>query len=217
MFFIKGSGYCPFTGYIGVVKDATESTARVELHSTCQTISVDRQRLTSVYVILFQVSSRSSSQQNMIVSVLSQRYSLFMKFHEKVFFLLFFFLSFFYDSVVLRDTEEWPPLMVALQCMAPRRPCMVQALVPRCMAARHPSTMVRPIKRHHLNFSLCCVFGVFFPEVCFVTGSRTPHYGSQTPLHDGSRTPGQSGAWDPNNPNTPSRQERKTRIHYKPV
>lgn len=37
-------------GYIGVVKDATESTARVELHSTCQTISVDRQRLTTVYV-----------------------------------------------------------------------------------------------------------------------------------------------------------------------
>lgn len=36
-------------GYIGVVKDATESTARVELHSTCQTISVDRQRLTTVY------------------------------------------------------------------------------------------------------------------------------------------------------------------------
>ncbi|TSN39346.1 Transcription elongation factor SPT5 [Bagarius yarrelli] len=38
----------PYKGYIGVVKDATESTARVELHSTCQTISVDRQRLTSV-------------------------------------------------------------------------------------------------------------------------------------------------------------------------
>lgn len=37
-----------FPGYIGVVKDATESTARVELHSTCQTISVDRQRLTTV-------------------------------------------------------------------------------------------------------------------------------------------------------------------------
>uniref|UniRef100_A0A3Q1EY02 Transcription elongation factor SPT5 n=1 Tax=Acanthochromis polyacanthus TaxID=80966 RepID=A0A3Q1EY02_9TELE len=70
--------------YIGVVKDATESTARVELHSTCQTISVDRQRLTT---------------------------------------------------------------------------------------------------------------------------SRTPHYGSQTPLHDGSRTPGQSGAWDPSNPNTPSNEE----------
>lgn len=41
-----------FPGYIGVVKDATESTARVELHSTCQTISVDRQRLTTVYVSL---------------------------------------------------------------------------------------------------------------------------------------------------------------------
>ncbi|PIO40199.1 hypothetical protein AB205_0072600 [Aquarana catesbeiana] len=39
----------PYKGYIGVVKDATESTARVELHSTCQTISVDRQRLTTVY------------------------------------------------------------------------------------------------------------------------------------------------------------------------
>uniref|UniRef100_A0A673HAP1 Transcription elongation factor SPT5 n=1 Tax=Sinocyclocheilus rhinocerous TaxID=307959 RepID=A0A673HAP1_9TELE len=42
----------PYKGYIGVVKDATESTARVELHSTCQTISVDRQRLTTVYVIV---------------------------------------------------------------------------------------------------------------------------------------------------------------------
>lgn len=40
---------CSPPGYIGVVKDATESTARVELHSTCQTISVDRQRLTTVY------------------------------------------------------------------------------------------------------------------------------------------------------------------------
>lgn len=42
------TSYSP-PGYIGVVKDATESTARVELHSTCQTISVDRQRLTTVY------------------------------------------------------------------------------------------------------------------------------------------------------------------------
>ncbi|CAM9321475.1 unnamed protein product [Lampetra planeri] len=39
-------------GYIGVVKDATESTARVELHSTCQTISVDRQRLTTMYILV---------------------------------------------------------------------------------------------------------------------------------------------------------------------
>uniref|UniRef100_A0AAR2KU47 Transcription elongation factor SPT5 n=1 Tax=Pygocentrus nattereri TaxID=42514 RepID=A0AAR2KU47_PYGNA len=45
-------------------------------------------------------------------------------------------------------------------------------------------------------------------------GSRTPHYGSQTPLHDGSRTPGQSGAWDPNNPNTPSRPDDDYEFGY---
>uniref|UniRef100_A0A7N8XYC3 Transcription elongation factor SPT5 n=1 Tax=Mastacembelus armatus TaxID=205130 RepID=A0A7N8XYC3_9TELE len=45
-------------------------------------------------------------------------------------------------------------------------------------------------------------------------GSRTPHYGSQTPLHDGSRTPGQSGAWDPNNPNTPSRNDEDYDFGY---
>ena len=39
----------------------------------------------------------------------------------------------------------------------------------------------------------------------FTSGSRTPHYGGQTPQHDGSRTPrGMSSAWDANNPNTPS-------------
>ncbi|KAK3597633.1 hypothetical protein CHS0354_030186 [Potamilus streckersoni] len=35
----------PFKGYIGIVKDATETTARVELHSSCKTISVDLSRL----------------------------------------------------------------------------------------------------------------------------------------------------------------------------
>jgi transcription elongation factor SPT5 len=35
----------PYKGYIGIVKDATDSTARVELHTNCQTISVDKQRL----------------------------------------------------------------------------------------------------------------------------------------------------------------------------
>ena len=37
-------------------------------------------------------------------------------------------------------------------------------------------------------------------------GSRTPHYGSMTPSHgeDGSRTPGRSGAWDPTVSNTPA-------------
>ncbi|CAH0748696.1 unnamed protein product [Diatraea saccharalis] len=32
----------PYKGNVGIIKDATGSTARVELHSTCQTISVDR-------------------------------------------------------------------------------------------------------------------------------------------------------------------------------
>ncbi|XP_071104525.1 transcription elongation factor SPT5-like [Haliotis cracherodii] len=38
----------PFKGYIGIVKDATESTARVELHASCKTISVDRSRLATL-------------------------------------------------------------------------------------------------------------------------------------------------------------------------
>lgn len=33
---------------MGIVKDATECTARVELHSSCQTISVDRRNITIV-------------------------------------------------------------------------------------------------------------------------------------------------------------------------
>uniref|UniRef100_A0A7N8WYM5 Transcription elongation factor SPT5 n=1 Tax=Mastacembelus armatus TaxID=205130 RepID=A0A7N8WYM5_9TELE len=104
----------PYKGYIGVVKDATESTARVELHSTCQTISVDRQRLTTI-------------------------------------------------------------------------------------SGRH---FLQGAKRHS---GMTSTHG---------PGSRTPHYGSQTPLHDGSRTPGQSGAWDPNNPNTPSRNDEDYDFGY---
>ncbi|XP_045177406.2 transcription elongation factor SPT5-like [Mercenaria mercenaria] len=38
----------PFKGYIGIVKDSTDSTARVELHSSCKTISVDKSRLASL-------------------------------------------------------------------------------------------------------------------------------------------------------------------------
>ncbi|KAL7286586.1 hypothetical protein TKK_0019213 [Trichogramma kaykai] len=38
----------PYKGNIGFVKDATESTARVELHSPCQTISVDRSHIFSI-------------------------------------------------------------------------------------------------------------------------------------------------------------------------
>ena len=37
-----------FTGAVGIVKDATESTARVELHTSCQTISVDRNHIAMV-------------------------------------------------------------------------------------------------------------------------------------------------------------------------
>ncbi|CAG7824017.1 unnamed protein product, partial [Allacma fusca] len=34
-----------YKGSIGIVKDATETTARIELHSSCQTISVDCNRI----------------------------------------------------------------------------------------------------------------------------------------------------------------------------
>ncbi|XP_065653569.1 transcription elongation factor SPT5-like [Hydra vulgaris] len=35
----------PFKGYFGIIKDATDSLARIELHTNCKTISVDRSRL----------------------------------------------------------------------------------------------------------------------------------------------------------------------------
>jgi transcription elongation factor SPT5 len=38
----------PYKGYVGIVKVATDATARVELHTKCQTISVDLVRLTIV-------------------------------------------------------------------------------------------------------------------------------------------------------------------------
>ena len=38
----------PYKGYVGIVKDATDTTARVELHTKCQTISVDLVRLNIV-------------------------------------------------------------------------------------------------------------------------------------------------------------------------
>lgn len=42
---ITGGSY---KGVVGIVKDATEATARVELHSSCQTISVDRNHIAVV-------------------------------------------------------------------------------------------------------------------------------------------------------------------------
>uniref|UniRef100_A0A8C7J0G1 Transcription elongation factor SPT5 n=1 Tax=Oncorhynchus kisutch TaxID=8019 RepID=A0A8C7J0G1_ONCKI len=122
-------------GYIGVVKDATESTARVELHSTCQTISVDRQRLTT-------------------------------------------------------------------------------------MGAKRHGGMTSTHGRTPMYGSQTPMYGtgsrtpMYGSQTPLHDGSRTPHYGSQTPLHDGSRTPGQSGAWDPNNPNTPSRADDDYEFGY---
>lgn len=40
----------PYKGNIGIVKDATKVTARIELHSSCQTISVDRNHIADVGV-----------------------------------------------------------------------------------------------------------------------------------------------------------------------
>ncbi|XP_077978109.1 transcription elongation factor SPT5-like [Glandiceps talaboti] len=113
----------PFKGYIGIVKDATESTARVELHTNCKTISVDRSRLNPVN----QPRSGGAS------------------------------------------TYGRTPLYSAQTPMYGSRTPMYGSQTP------------------------------------VHDGSRTPHYGAQTPMHDGSRTPGQTGAWDPTNPNTPSR------------
>lgn len=35
----------PYKSYVGIVKDATDTLARVELHTSCQTISVDKSRI----------------------------------------------------------------------------------------------------------------------------------------------------------------------------
>lgn len=119
-----------------MVKDATESTARVELHSTCQTISVDRQRLTTMG------AKRHSGQTST---------------HGRT--------PMYGSQTPMYGTGSRTPM-----------------------------------------------YGSQTP--IHEAGSRTPHYGSQTPLHDGSRTPGQSGAWDPSNPNTPSRNEEEYDFGY---
>lgn len=38
----------PYKGNIGIVKDATSNTARIELHTSCQTISVDKKHISDV-------------------------------------------------------------------------------------------------------------------------------------------------------------------------
>lgn len=118
-----------------MVKDATESTARVELHSTCQTISVDRQRLTTMGAKKHGGTTSSHGRTPMYGS-----------------------------QTPMYSTGSRTPM--------------------------------------------------YGSQTPLHDGSRTPHYGSQTPLHDGSRTPGQSGAWDPSNPNTPSRNEEEYDFGY---
>uniref|UniRef100_H2Y419 Transcription elongation factor SPT5 n=1 Tax=Ciona savignyi TaxID=51511 RepID=H2Y419_CIOSA len=108
----------PYKGHIGVVKDATESTARVELHATCQTINVDRTRL-----------------------------------------------------------QPTPGGKASTYSRTP----MYGSQTPTYGGGRTP-----------------------------MYGSQTPVHegGSQTPLHDGSRTPrGAGSAWDPTNANTPARPD----------
>ncbi|XP_033751673.1 transcription elongation factor SPT5-like [Pecten maximus] len=118
----------PFKGYIGIVKDATDSTARVELHSSCKTISVDKTRLSTL------TGGKPSG--------MSSSYG----------------------------------------------------KTPTYMGGQTP-----------MYGSRTPMYGSQTP---LHDGSRTPHYatpGSRTPLHEpGSMTPGAS-AWDPANPNTPSR------------
>ncbi len=43
----------PYKGYVGIVKDATESIRKIELHGKCQTITVDRNRIVPTAYVLF--------------------------------------------------------------------------------------------------------------------------------------------------------------------
>lgn len=150
--------FCPFSGYIGIVKDATDSTARVELHSSCKTISVDRSRLSNlVYVtISLQIAPFFSCQNTVINSALH-------------------FWRILFDF----------------------------------RGGRSVGSAATPGGRTPMHGSQTPMYGSRTPMYGSQTplhdGSRTPNYGSMTPLHEpGSRTPGQS-AWDPTNPNTPTR------------
>ncbi|KAL4224649.1 Transcription elongation factor SPT5 [Mactra antiquata] len=116
----------PFKGYIGIVKDSTESTARVELHSSCKTISVDKSRLANL------TGGRPAGGRTSTYGGRTPVYG--------------------------GQTPMY--------------------------GSRTP---------------------MYGSQTPLHDGSRTPHYGSQTPQHDGSSTPGRTGAWDPANPNTPSR------------
>ena len=122
----------PYKGHIGIVKDATDSTARVELHAKCQTISVDRSRI----------------------------------------------------SVINAGRVGGHPGSFSTH-------------------SRTPMHGPSGTPMYNTPGSRTPMYGSQTP---LYDGSRTPHYGSMTPSHgeEGSRTPGRSGAWDPTVSNTPA-------------
>ncbi|ESO00069.1 hypothetical protein HELRODRAFT_192720 [Helobdella robusta] len=114
----------PYKSYVGIVKDTTESTARVELHTNCKIISVDISRLK-----------------------------------------------------VMEDG--------ALGSFSSYDKTPMTSQTPMHSGSRTP---------------------MYGSQTPMMDGSRTPHYGGSTPHYEsGSYTPGRSSAWDPGNPNTPSR------------
>lgn len=121
----------PYKGNVGIVKDATGSTARVELHSTCQTISVDRSHIAG--------AGGGAGGGG--------------------------------ASAYGRTPGRTPAL-----------------------GAHTPTYRDTGIKTP-MHGSQTPIYDV---------GGRTPHYGSATPSHDGSRTPAH-GAWDPAAAATPAR------------
>ena len=122
----------PYKGQIGIVKDATDSTARMELHAKCQTISVDRSRI----------------------------------------------------SVINAGRVGGHPGSFSTH-------------------SRTPMHGPSGTPMYNTPGSRTPMYGSQTP---LYDGSRTPHYGSMTPSHgeEGSRTPGRSGAWDPTVSNTPA-------------
>ncbi|XP_014204352.1 transcription elongation factor SPT5-like [Copidosoma floridanum] len=129
----------PYKGSIGIVKDATSTTARVELHSPCQTISVD-------------ISHIVNADGNKVPEGNTPQG---------------------YNAVNADYTPN--------RSIGGRTPMYGQARDGYRMQGQGPQTPM------------------------YETGARTPYYGSGTPLQDGSRTPGTSGAWDPKVSNTPAR------------
>nr|XP_037877730.1 transcription elongation factor SPT5 isoform X2 [Bombyx mori] len=123
----------PYKGNVGIVKDATGSTARVELHSSCQTISVDRGHIAGAGAGAATGGASSYS----------------------------------------------------------RTPSRTPAA-----GAATPTYRDTGIKTP--------MHGAATPV--YEVGSRTPHYGSSTPAHEGSRTPAH-GAWDPSGAATPARPD----------